>query len=489
MGGRTAWVLADQLSHRNPALEGADRVLLIESEAKLRSGRFHRQKLHLVLSAMRHFARELDERGVEVDHRRAGSLAAGLGAHVAQRHPAEVVLLEPTAARAGAVLGRLPKVRVLDGGLFLTSPADFAGWAQGRKRLVMEGFYRWQRRRLDILMDGDEPAGGAWNFDTANRRSPPRDRRPPKPYLPREDAIDEAVRHDLDRLALDTFGDDGPRLFPATRDQALRALDRFVEHLLPHFGPWQDAMVAGERWMWHSRLSSSLNLGLLDPLECARAAEQAYRDGVVPIESAEGFVRQLIGWREYVWGMYRLHPDLPARRGRALPPLFDGGPTRMRCLDDSLTGLRETGYAHHIERLMLYGNLMLLLGVSPRAAVDWFHHAFVDGYEWVMAPNVEGMALWADGGRMMTKPYAASGRYVDRMSTYCRDCEYSPGERTGDSACPYTTLYWDYLDRKREALSGNRRMQLSLRNLERIDGGELAEIRRRGARLRRRFTA
>ncbi|MBV9048861.1 MAG: hypothetical protein JOY58_11365 [Solirubrobacterales bacterium] len=246
--------------------------------------------------------------------------------------------------------------------------------------------------------------------------------------------------------------------------------------------------------MWHSQLSSSLNLGLLDPLDAARAAEASYRGSEAPLASVEGFIRQVIGWREYVWGTYRLRQEdweqanaLGARS--ALPEVFRGGPTRMRCLDDALAGVERTAYAHHIVRLMLFGNLMLLLGVRPQEASDWFQRSFIDGYEWVMAPNVIGMATWADGGTMMTKPYAASGRYVDRMSDYCRRCTYDPGKRTGEDACPFTTLYWDFLDRHRKRLAGNRRMKMPYRNLERIDLRELSEIRRRASALRRDFEA
>jgi deoxyribodipyrimidine photolyase-related protein len=343
-------------------------------------------------------------------------------------------------------------------------------------------------------MDGDEPVGGSWNYDADNRKRAPAGTEPPVPYRSEEDGIDEQVRADLDRLAprLPMVGADGPRLFPATREEARLALDSFITGRLPDFGNYQDAMIGGERSMWHALISSSLNLGLLDPLECARAAEDAYRRGDAPINSVEGFIRQVVGWREYVWGVYRLRGSelaesnaLDARRPvpQSIAAL-DPEATDMACLKDVLTGIRDTAYAHHIERLMVLGNLMLLLGVEPKAATDWFHGAFIDGYEWVMAPNVAGMALWADGGRMMSKPYAASGRYIDRMSDHCRGCRYSPAERTGEDACPFTTLYWDFLARNREKLAGNHRMNFQLRNLDRIHAGELATVKQRAGRLR-----
>jgi deoxyribodipyrimidine photolyase-related protein len=501
MAGRTAWILADQLSRDNPALEGADRVLMVESRARPGGLSFHRQKLHLVFTAMRNFAAGLaDTDGIQVDYRKAPTLADGLRAHLADHEPEAVRLLEPATLGAGDRLAGLdPRVEVLDGGLFLTSPDEFAEWAAGRKQLRMEDFYRAQRRRFDLLMDGEEPAGGAWNFDPENRKPPPSDIRPPKPYRPREDDVDEAVRADLDRMAADglvTSGEDGPRLFPATRKQALRALRSFCEDRLPTFGPYQDAMIGGERFMWHALLSSSLNLGLLGPLEVARAAERAYREGDAPIESVEGFVRQVIGWREYVWGVYRLRGagmaeanalEVEAPVPEAIAAL-DPEKTEMACLSDVLTGVRDTAYAHHIERLMVLGNLFLTLGVRPGAAIDWFHTSFIDGFEWVMVPNVAGMALWADGGKMMTKPYAASGRYIDRMSDYCSGCRYTIEERSGPDACPFTVLYWDFLDRNREVLASNRRMWMQMKNLDRIEETEMEEIRATALRLRQDFT-
>lgn len=496
MSGRTAWVLGDQLSLENPVLAGADRVLLVESKAALARLGFHRQKLHLLLASMRNFAGDLEARGIEVDLRTADSLGSGLAAHIERFDPEEVLLLEPHTLGAGKKLAAHSElVKVIDDGLFLTSPSDFAAWAKGRKLLRMEDFYRGQRQRFDLLMDGSEPAGGAWNFDEKNRKTPPKGTVPPTPYRPREGPTDEAVRKDLDGLSgeIPMSGVDGTRIFPASRAEALRALDSFVKKGLANFGPFQDAMIGGERFMWHSLISSSLNLGLLSPLECAEAAEAAWRDGQVPVSSAEGFIRQVIGWREYVWGMYRLRGNEMKRRNAlgADQPVpdsidrLDPDATDMACLKDVITGVRDTAYSHHIERLMVLGNLMLIAGVEPGAATDWFHRSFVDGYEWVMVPNVSGMALWADGGEMMSKPYAASGRYIDRMSNHCGDCRYSLKDRTSEDACPFTVLYWDFLARNREQVKKSHRMKMSLANLDRIDPDELQLIRKRAAKFRR----
>ena len=500
MSGRTAWVLADQLSPDNPALQGAERLLMVEARRRPGKVRFHRQKLHLVWTAMRHFAAEQEKRGLEVDYRQAETLADGLREHLDHFDPDTVALLEPNTLGAGQRLSSLdPRVEIQEGCLFLTHPADFTEWAAGRKQLRMENFYREQRRRYGLLMDGDGPAGGEWNFDSENREPPPESDRAPRPYRPREGEVDSAVRGDLDRLGgeMGVIGADGPRIFPATREEAKRALKSFCEKRLPQFGPYQDAMVSGERFMWHALISSSLNLGLLDPLECAEAAESRYRSGDAPIASVEGFIRQVIGWREYVWGMYRLrgsemkqenaldaHGPLPVAIGE-----LDPEATEMECLADVVGGVRDTAYAHHIERLMLLGNLMLTAGVDPREATDWFHGSFIDGYEWVMEPNVAGMALWADGGKRMSKPYAATGAYVNRMSTYCSGCRYDPKKKTGDDACPLTTLYWDFLDRNRETLAANPRMTLQVRNLDRISSEDLAEVRRAARELRSSFSA
>ncbi|MFN8124423.1 MAG: cryptochrome/photolyase family protein [Thermoleophilia bacterium] len=493
MAGHTAWLLAEHLSPANPVLEGARRVLVIESAAAIGRGPHHRQKLLMVLSAMRRCAERLRAEGREVDLRSAPTFAAGVAAHRAEHGDPEVRLLAPLGRRAAA-LARLPGVRAVDGSLLLTPPEEFDAWAAGRRRLVMEDFYRRQRRRLGVLMDGDAPLGGVWNLDAENRRPPPRDLEPPElaPYP--DDAIDAGVRRDLERLAPGAFGAIGPRLWPATPGEARARLDAFVRDALPAFGPYQDAMLGGRRLMWHSGLAAAMNLGLLDPMEAVRAVEDAHRAGAVPLASAEGFVRQVIGWREYVAGLYRLWggdwDGMNALGADApLPDLFRGGPTRMRCMADAVGGLGATGYAHHIERLMLFGNLMLLLGVRPSEALEWFTVSFVDGHEWVMAPNVLGMALHADGGRMMTKPYPASGAYVKRMSDHCRGCAYDPATRGGPRACPFTALYWDFLDRHRERWNANPRMRPMLRNLDRLDPAELAAARGRAAELRAAFDA
>lgn len=487
MSGHTALVLGDQLSHDNPVLAGAERVLIVESIAALTRLRYHRRRRHLVLSAMRHFAQELRDKGVAVEERR---LAPSIGAVLRSGDFGEVRCAAPNSGPSRAALAKLG-IKFVASGQFLTEAENFAAWAdEQRGRLVMEPFYRRQRTRFGLLLREDGgPEGGQWNYDKLNRRPVTQGLHAPPPWMPREDNIDAEVRRDLDALALPEWGEDGPREWPATAAEARTALHDFVEHRLANFGPWQDAMVPGEPYLYHSRLSAAFNLWLLDPLEACRAAEAAYRDGTAPLQSVEGFIRQVIGWREYVWGMYwyRLEAwrdDNALDAHRPLPEVFWTGDTDANCLARTVGDVRERAYAHHIQRLMILGNWLLLLGVEPWEAVEWFQAAFIDGAEWVMAPNAVGMATWGDGGVMMTKPYVASGNYVQRTSTYCQDCRFDPKQRTGPDACPVTALYWDFLDRHAERFAGNHRMRGQLLGLQRMDADLRSQLRERAERVR-----
>nr|WSW65041.1 cryptochrome/photolyase family protein [Streptomyces sp. NBC_00995] len=485
------WLFGDQLGPHflAPGEGGPGRdtpLLMIEARSVFRRRRFHRAKAHLVLSAMRHRAAELGDRVtyVQADTYRQGLDQATHGHPVSVHHP--------TSHAAIRLMRALPQVTVGPARGFLVATADFAAWADGRggKRLRQEDFYHWVRREHDLLMEGDQPAAGRWNLDHDNREAPPRDTvslQIGRPYRPREDDIDEEVRHDLDRWERDGdvsfVGRDGPRLFPASRAEALRALRRFVECRLATFGPYEDAMLAADPVMSHSLLSSSLNLGLLDPAECVEQAEAAWRDGRAPLNSVEGFVRQIAGWREYVWQRYwyfgedyRHSNEL--RHTASLPGWWDdldADAVRANCLRTVLAQVRDTGWTHHIPRLMILGSHALQRGWDPAAVTDWFHRCFVDGYDWVMLPNVIGMSQYADGGRMTTKPYTSGGAYVNRMSDLCGPCLYRPGDRTGESACPYTAGYWAFLDRHRELLAGNPRVAQPVRQLDRLP--DLAEVR------------
>ncbi|GAB3468533.1 cryptochrome/photolyase family protein [Actinophytocola sediminis] len=460
--------------HRNRA------VVLIESTTALGRHRYHRQKLHLVLCAMRRLAAELGDRATLIT---ADSYRAGL-----DRFGRPVMVHEPGSHAAQRLVEDLRETghvtEILPTAGFVLSKTDFAEWAGERSRFLMENFYRDQRRRFSVLLDPDgQPAGGRWNLDRENRQPPPKQSTlaVPAPYQPREDDVDERVRADLDRLVadgrVDPVGVDGPRLFAVTHDEARRALTRFLDTRLSTFGPHQDA-VLGEDWaMSHALLSVPLNLGLLDPLDVVAQAEDRYRGGDAPLASVEGFIRQVLGWREWVWHLYwHLGPDYLNRNAlRATTPLPDWwtdlDPDRVtaRCLRTALAGVRDRGYAHHIQRLMVLGNHALQRGYDPKALTHWFATAFVDGFPWVMPANVIGMSQHADGGVVATKPYAAGGAYINRMSDHCRPCDYDPRSRLGDRACPFTAGYWTFLDRNAHRLAGNHRMTQPLRALRRLE--------------------
>lgn len=471
------WLFADQLGPHFAT--GHDGVLLVESRAALRRRRHHRQKLHLVLSALRHRVAELGGSALLLRTDTYGEALAQLG------EPVRVY--EPTSYAADTFVRRRLQTGEVEGidrtpGYSLPRE-EFARWAGGRRRLRMEDFYRFQRQRLDLLVEGDRPTGGRWSFDDENREPPPKDAPTlgvPAAYRPRESDIDAEVRDDLDRWerdeGLETVGHDGPRLFAVTRREALAALERFVVHRLGAFGPHEDAMLRGDWTMAHSLLSVPLSLGLLSPVEVSERAVQAFHDGDAPLASVEGFVRQVVGWREYVWQTYwHFGPAYRRRNGLGatarIPTWFEdleSDRVEAACLSDVLEGVRDRGWVHHIPRLMVLGNWAAQRGYDPDALTEWFQTRFVDGYDWVMPPNVVGMSQHADGGAMATKPYVSGGAYIDRMSDYCGGCRYDPRKRVGEDACPFTAGYWAYLDRNAERLEGNRRMARPLQGRHRL---------------------
>ncbi len=473
------WLFADQLGPHFTPGEGVQGGLLIESTRALARRRYHRQKLHLILSALRHRAAELPDHLtlVQADTYRQALEQVG----------DTYAVYEPTSHAAAGLVAQLHTegvVERVDPTPGFTLPrAEFAAWAGDRTTLRMDEFYRMQRQRLGLLVDQGRPEGGRWSYDGDNREPPPKGRPTldvPAPYRPREDDIDAQVREDLDRLVhegvLDPIGKDGPRLFPVTRREALAALHRFVDERLGAFGPHEDAMLRADWAMAHSLLSVPMNLGLLDPLEVAEAAVDAYHRGDVPLASVEGFVRQVVGWREYVWQLYwHFGPDYRERNAmlarRPIPDWFAdlrAEEVDAACLSDVLAGVRDRGWVHHIPRLMVLGNWGAQRAFHPDALTQWFQTAFVDGYDWVMPANVVGMSQHADGGRMATKPYVSGGAYLDKMSDYCGSCRYNPKVRVGEDACPFTAGYWAYLDRNASRLEGNRRMAIPLAQRHRL---------------------
>jgi deoxyribodipyrimidine photolyase-related protein len=495
---KTIWVLGDQLNTRLGALAEADpsthRVLLVESLAKIASKRWHRQRAHFVIASMRRFAAELESAGFEVDLRRADSLRGGFHEHVEAHGPDEVLATEP-ASWDGLEMLRSLDVTIVRSNQFLCHYDEFADWAAGKKSFKMENFYRWQRERLDYLMDDDgEPEGGRWNFDDENREPPPKGDENPwsDPETSQLDDLDRKVIDDLERAATDAGGElwgaepDGT--WATSRRAALSRLRHFVDDVLPQFGPHEDAMVRRSWHLAHSVLSPYMNIGLLLPGEVCDAVQDAYDEGRVPINSAEGFIRQVIGWREYVWGVYWLWmPDYRSMNAlgadRALPPAFTGAAsTEMNCVSNCIDTLHDKAYNHHIQRLMVLGNLGMLHGVDPWAMTDWMWANFIDGAEWVMLPNVIGMSQWADGGKMATKPYAAGGNYIDKMSDYCKECRFDRKQRTGDDACPFTTLYWDFLARHHDRFVKNPRIARQVRASEKLS--DLPAVRERAVEVR-----
>jgi len=499
--GTTVWIQASQLSRDNSALapflrhatrgEGA-RVLMIESEERSRLYRYHKRKLVLLFSAMRHLAVELRKRGLEVDYyalepeAHRPSFRDALRAHLERHRPSGLVMMElldrthQRDAEALAAAAGIP-LRVTPTTMMLTDPGIFAREHRSTKRLRMEQHYRGIRKRLGVLMDGDRPVEERWNTDPDNRRRLPKGISIPAPQAFPPDAITRDVIVIVDRLFADHPGTTAGWSLPVTHRDAIAWVDDFVEHRLPQFGAYQDAMLDGEPLLFHSLVSPLLNIGLLSPLHLVKRIEHAFEQGSVPLNSAEGFIRQVIGWREYMYGVYRLRMPQLARENalrahRPLPRFFWTTETRMRCLAGCLRQAQATGYLHHIQRLMVVCNFATLAGLEPRGVLEWFMTLFLDAYEWVMIPNVMGMGLYADGGGITTKPYVSGGAYINRMSDYCSSCAYRVRERTGPAACPFNHLYWNFLLAHRRRLRSNPRMGVAFRALEKKSRAEIRAI-------------
>ncbi|MXO72588.1 cryptochrome/photolyase family protein [Alteraurantiacibacter buctensis] len=471
-------VLGDQLTPTLASLRGCDKgttiVLMMEVAEEATYVRHHQQKLVLFFSAMRHFAAELAADGWQVDYVRlddpanAGTFSGEVARAVERHCPRAIRVVEPGEWRVLTAMQEWGDklacpAEILPDDRFVCSLAEFRAWADGRKQLRMEFFYREMRRKTGLLMDGAEPVGGQWNFDHDNRAGPPRGlKAPPRPHF-----APDAVTQEVIALVRDRFGGHFGTLdsfaWPVTRGEAEAAAAAFFEQRLPDFGKYQDAMVAGEDDLFHSLLSTSLNLGLLDPLDLCRRAQAEYHAGRAPLNSVEGFIRQIIGWREYVRGFYwTFMPGLAdankLHATRPLPDFWWTGNTDMRCLADCVRSTRDNAHAHHIQRLMVLGNFALLAGIDPRAVQDWFLTVYADAIEWVELPNVAAMALYADGGALASKPYAASGAYIHRMSDYCGKCRYSVAQKTGPDACPFNALYWHFMQANRRLLEANPRI-------------------------------
>ena len=372
-------------------------------------------------------------------------------------------------------------VEIRKNDLFFCGIDEFEAWAEGRKELRLEFFYRMLRKKHDVLMDGNQPEGGAWNFDKKNRKPLAKNTSVPEKYACVIDDETQCVINLVNDEFSDHFGSTDDFIFAVTRNEALEALHRFVEERLICFGDYQDAMIVEDPWLFHSHLSMYLNNGLLKPKECIDLAEKAFYESKAPINSVEGFIRQILGWREYVRGLYwlkmpnyRILNELAAEV--SLPSFYWDAETKMNCLKTSIENTRDNAYSHHIQRLMVLGNFALIAGIKPKEVNEWFLSVYADAYEWVELPNVSGMALFADGGIMASKPYASSGAYINRMSNYCKDCHYDVKEKIGKKACPFNYLYWNFLDRNREKLSSNPRLGLAYRNLNNMSEDQLSAV-------------
>lgn len=484
--GTLRLVLGDQLSDGLSALEGLDSsrdlVLMAEVRDEATYVKHHKQKIALIFAAMRSFASRLEDRGVTVryvridDPANTHSITSELD-RALDDQPFEAVAMtecgEWRLAQALAAFAETAKVpvEVREDGRFICSHDRFRRWASGKSSLRMEFFYREMRRETGILMDGKTPEGGQWNYDAENRKKLTKGLRPPRRLRTRPDAAAKAAIADVARLFSDHFGSLDDFGWPTTAEQAEVVVADFLKHILPSFGDWQDAMADGEPWMWHGLISTSINLGLIDPLDVCRRAEAEYRKGRAPLNAVEGFIRQILGWREFVRGVYWLKvPEYRKRNfldaDRQLPWFYWSGETDMACVADVVATSRDNAYAHHIQRLMVTGNLAMLLGVHPDAVDDWYMTVYADAYEWVEMPNTRGMATFADGGIVGSKPYAASGAYIDRMSDYCGGCRYDVKAKSGEGACPFNRLYWGFLERNQKRLRDNVRLAMPYRTLE-----------------------
>jgi len=472
-------VLGDQLTRTLSSLRGCAKeetvILMMEVWDEATYVKHHKQKIALIFSAMRHFAAELRDAGWRVDYVKltdegnSGGFSGEVARAIERHTPRKLRVTEAGEWRVQQQIEEWPgkfacEVEILPDDRFLCSHAEFRDWAEGRKHLTMEHFYREMRRKTGLLMHDDgKPVGGEWNYDAENRQSPDSGiNPPPAPKFAPDDITGEVIALVKDHFG-NHFGDLEPFGWPVTSDQAQEAADAFFAQRLGKFGPYQDAMVHGSDDLYHSMLSTSINLGLIDPLELCRRAEKAYGDGKAPLNSVEGFIRQIIGWREYVRGFYWLKmpglaQDNALNATRPLPEFFWTGETDMRCLADCVRTTREDAHAHHIQRLMVLGNFCLIAGIDPKAVQDWYLAVYADAFEWVELPNVAAMVLYADGGNLATKPYAASGNYINKMSDYCKKCSYKVAQKTGDGACPFNPLYWHFMDANRERLESNHRI-------------------------------
>jgi deoxyribodipyrimidine photolyase-related protein len=479
MMGTLRLILADQLSASIATLQGLnkakDTVLICEVMEEATYVPHHVKKIAFLFSAMRHFAAELESKGVRLryvkldDANNTGGFTSELKRATKELRPDKIVVTEPGEYRVLSMMKSWETalgvpVEILPDTRFFATHTEFDGWAKNKKQLRMEFFYREMRKKYSLLMEPDgKPTGGEWNYDKENRKPPKAGMKSPPRITHKKSEITKDVLKLVRERFSHHFGTLEPFHYAITRDQAILELDHFITHVLPSFGDYQDAMVAGEPYLFHSLVSSYLNAGLLLPMEICQKAEAAYRQGHAPLNAVEGFIRQILGWREFIRGIYwHFMPDYGERNGlhatRPLPDFYWTAQTHMFCVAETVRHTRDHAYSHHIQRLMITGNFALLAGLDVKQVQAWYLAVYSDAYEWVEMPNTLGMALFGDGGVVASKPYAASGKYIHRMSNYCEQCKYDPDEMTGENACPFNALYWDFLVRHEDVFRGNQRM-------------------------------
>ncbi|MEM9279025.1 MAG: cryptochrome/photolyase family protein [Pseudomonadota bacterium] len=488
-------VLGDQLSHKLSSLQAADKstdcILMCEVMEEASYVKHHKKKIAFLFAAMRHFAKELENEGWQVEYiklddpNNTGSFTGEVKRAMERGKHHSIVVTEPGEWRVMEMFKAWSEqlgapVEILADNRFIASHQEFENWAEGRKQLRMEYFYRDMRRKTNLLMDGDKPEGGEWNYDSENRKPAKADLFMPETKRFAPDEITREVLELVGTRFVDHFGDLEPFWFAVTAEQAEEASEHFLAECLERFGDYQDAMLTGEKFLYHSLLSFYINAGLLEPLEVCKRVETEYRKGNAPLNATEGFIRQIIGWREYVRGIYWLKmPDYVKRNfleaDRKLPAFYWTGETDMKCLSEAIKQTKEEAYAHHIQRLMVTGNFAMLAGVDPHEVHEWYLAVYADAYEWVELPNTLGMSQFGDGGLLGSKPYAASGNYINKMSDYCKHCRYDVKQKTGEDACPFNALYWDFLIRNRNLLEGNPRLGQVYRTWGKMDGSKQAE--------------
>lgn len=481
-------ILGDQLSLSIPTLSEIDKnndiVFMCEVMGEATYVKHHKKKIAFLFSAMRHFAQSLVNLDIHVrytkidDEKNSGSFTSEVKRAIEETGCEALIVTFPGEYRVlsemqtwGAQFG-VP-VSILEDSRFLITPSEFKLWASGKQKLLMEYFYRMMRQKHLILMRDGQPIGDKWNFDAENRKFPPKGTQFPSAFKIEPDATSLEVIKLVEQKFTDHFGSLADFHFAVTREQALQVLDDFIAHRLISFGDYQDAMIENEPWMFHSHISFYLNCGLLLPLECIKAAEAAYHHGSVPLSAVEGFIRQILGWREYVRGIYWLKMPSYAELNfleadKDLPQFYWTANTKMNCLKQCVKETQQNAYAHHIQRLMVLGNFALLAGIDPKYVNEWFLIVYADAYEWVELPNVSGMILYADGGLLGSKPYASGGSYINKMSNYCKNCAYNVKEKVGDNACPFNYLYWGFLIRNESKLRGNMRLSMMYSTLDKM---------------------